>query len=91
MALNYSNNILLELTINNNLDKWVEFGSSSDLYIAVSNDNLQNNGKETRIYNNLLGQSYLIKPKDTIKRYIPFDIYNILDKDKRLGNWKLHK
>jgi hypothetical protein len=91
VALNYSNNILLELTINNNLDKWVEFGSSSDLYIAVSNDNLQNNGKETRIYNNLLGQSYLIKPKDTIKRYIPFDIYNILDKDKRLGNWKLHK
>lgn len=89
-VVNYSKEILFELTIKNNFDEWIELGSLSDLYISVSNDNLPNNGKDYRTYSNLLGQSFFIKPKDTIKRYIPFDIYNKLDKDKRLGDWKVY-
>lgn len=88
-VMNYSNGILFELKIRNNLDNWVGFSGSPDLDISVTNDNLPYNGKESKTYNNLLGQS-LIKPKDEIKIYIPFDIYNKIDADKRLGDWKVY-
>lgn len=89
-GMNYSDDILFELTIRNNLDDWVKFDVSPDFDIAVSSDNLPYNGKEYATYSNLLGQSFFMKPKEEIKRYIPFDMYNKIDADKRLGDWKIY-
>lgn len=87
-VVNNSEVILFEVTIRNNFDSWVELGAVSSLYLTVSNTNLPN-GKEYYQYNNFLGQSFLFKPQSEIKIYVPFDIYNKLDKDRRLGDWSV--
>lgn len=90
-TLNYSNNILFELTIKNNLDYWASIEGGRDgasLYVTVSNDKL-NYGKDYEIYGNILGQTFFIKPRDIIKVYIPFKMYNDKFKDNRLGDWRL--
>lgn len=89
-VVNSSEVILFELTIRNNFDSWVELGAVSSLSLTVSNINLpNNNGKEYYSYSDLLGQSFLFKPQSEIKIYVPFDIYNKLDKDRVLGDWSV--
>jgi hypothetical protein len=88
----YSKDILFELTIKNNLDYWVVIEGSRDgvsMRLTVENIRLPNNGKDYPTYY-ILGQSFFIKPKDEVKVYIPFDLYNKIDKDSRIGDWKIY-
>lgn len=88
--IDYSKDIIFLLTIKNNFNNWVAIEGGFDgtsLRIDVENIKLSNNGKAYEKYN--IGQSVFIKPKDELKVYIPFKIYNEIDKDNRLGDWKI--
>ncbi len=90
-SINYSNNIMLELTIKNNLDYWAAIKSGNFgtyLRVDVYSDKLPN-GRDSEIYYNPFAESFFIKPRDELKVYIPFDIYNKIDKDNRLGDWRI--
>ena len=88
-VVNYSDVILFNLTIKNNLDEWVELQGSSYLQITVSNDRLPNtNGKEYATHY-LFQSSFLIEPKSEIKVYFPFKIYNDFYRDSRIGDWNI--
>ncbi|MCK4796242.1 MAG: hypothetical protein KAT05_02610 [Spirochaetes bacterium] len=88
-VVNYSEIILFNLTIKNNLDEWVELQGSSNLQIMVSNDRLPNiYGKESDTYY-IFQSSFLIEPKSEINVYFPFKIYNNFHRDSRIGDWKI--
>ena len=88
-VVNYSEIILFNLTIKNNLDEWVELQGSSNLQIMVSNDRLPNiYGKESDTYY-IFQSSFLIEPKSEINVYFPFNIYNNLYEDIRISDWNI--
>ncbi|MGB8216082.1 MAG: hypothetical protein WCE94_02175 [Candidatus Methanoperedens sp.] len=90
--MNYSDNIVLELTIKNNLDYWASINGGDPcgtyLQLDLYNDKLNNNGRD---YENRcsFASSFFIKPRDEIKQYIPFSKYNEINKDNRLGDWRI--
>lgn len=89
--LNYSNNIVLELSIKNNLNYWVKIWGGpggTELRMDIYNDKLQN-GKDSDIPFGFFAQSILIKPSDELKVYIPFDKYNKNNKDNNIGDWRI--
>lgn len=88
-----SKSIMLKLEIKNNFDYWISLGTnrehgSPDLRITAENSNLKD-GKDVEIYNGILGGPIFLKPKSVYEVYLPFEIYNNLDEDKRLGEWKI--
>ena len=86
--MEYSQNIMLKVTIKNNYDYWVCIGDETkkaDLKITVENINLEN-GKDYYNYNDFIGSSFYIMPNSEVDFFIPFNLYNELDIDKRLGN-----
>ena len=87
--MEYSQNIMLKVTIKNNYDYWVCIGDETKkayLKITVENINLEN-GKESYIYNDFIGSSFYIMPNSEVDFFIPFNLYNELDDDERVGNW----
>lgn len=90
--MDYSKDIILTLTLKNNLDYWVAIEGGKDgidLRIEVENKNLEN-GKDFEIYSDLLGQNFYMQPKDEVKIYIPFKMYNKREGDNRLNGWKIY-
>ncbi len=90
--MEYSQNIMLKVTIKNNYDYWVCIGDETKkayLKITVENINLEN-GKEYYIYNDFIGSSFYIMPNSEVDFFIPFNLYNELDDDERLGNWVIN-
>lgn len=92
--IGYSKDIMFVLTIKNKLNYWISIGSESELggadfHITVENINLKN-GKGSETYNDFLGKKFFIKPKSELRVYIPFNIYNKIEKDNRLGEWKIY-
>lgn len=93
-TMNYSDNIVLELTIKNNLDYWASINGGGGgpcgtyLQLDLYNNKLNNNGRD---YENRcsFASSFFIKPRDEIKQYIPFSKYNEINKDNRLGDWRI--
>ncbi len=85
-----SKDIMLVLTIKNNLDYWVSIGQERNInYQSIFSINIENSnlpaGKSIEYHEDLLGKRILIKPKAELQMYVPFDTYNQLDMDKRLG------
>ena len=93
---NISKDILLEFTIKNNFDYWISFGEDDrdDVYSGLS-ISLEvyhpklDDGKGGEYYRDILGPGYFIKPKDELKVYLPFYIYNDMDEDSRQGEWEI--
>ncbi len=99
-TIDSSKDIMLVLTIKNNLDYWVSIGDENNINtqylfsMNVENINLQDtnylqNGKRVESHNDFLGKRFFIKPKTELQVYIPFDTYNQFGKDNRLGDWKI--
>lgn len=93
-TMDYSKDIMLVLTIKNNLDYWVSIGQEmntnyqTDFRMNLENNNLQA-GNNIESHTDILGKRVLIKPKTELQVYIPFNTYNKLGKDNRLGEWKI--
>lgn len=91
--LDYSKDIMLFFTVKNNLNYWVSIGKGDDygsatLRLKIESINLQDNKKEILI-SSILGKRVFIKPKSEINVYMPLEPYNELNKDNRLGDWKI--
>lgn len=61
----------------------------------IENNNLKDAfnsqaGKKSESHNDLLGKRILIRPKTELPIYIPFETYNLLSTDNRLGDWKIY-
>jgi hypothetical protein len=103
-TIDSSKDIMLVLTIKNNLDFWVSIGKDNNINAqSVFNIDLENNnlkdanlqanlqtGRKSESHADLLGKRILIKPKTELQVYVPFDTYNQLGGDNRLGDWKIH-
>lgn len=90
--IDYSHDIMLKVTIKNNYDYWICIGDNekkADFRITVEHINLEN-GKDYYIYNDFIGSSFYIMPNSEVDFFIPFNLYNELDDDKRLGNWVIN-
>lgn len=88
-----SKSIMLKLEIKNNFDYWISLGTnreygSPDLRITTENSNLKD-GKDVEMYSGILGGPTFLKPKSVYEVYLPFEIYNNLNEDRRLGEWKI--
>ncbi len=100
-SVDSSNDIMLVLKITNNLDYWVSIGDADNINpqsvfrMNVENANLQTDnylqpaGNKVETHQDLLAKGVFIKPKADVEIYIPFDTYNKLGKDNRLGDWKI--
>jgi len=90
--IDYNKNLMLELTIKNNYDYWVyigeERGLGTEFLIEMKNINLETES-EIEYLNDYLDREIFIKPKSEIKIYIPFNGYNKLENDNRLGDWEI--
>ncbi|MCK5039396.1 MAG: hypothetical protein KAR87_00315 [Candidatus Aenigmarchaeota archaeon] len=89
--VNYSEEIMFVLTIQNKLEYWISVGGETgvDLYITVENAKLYD-GKNEETYKNVLGKNFFLEPDSIRKIYIPFNIYNrIEEENSRLGDWKI--
>ncbi len=100
-TIDSSKDIMLVLTIKNNLDYWVSIGEENNInvqsvfHMDVQNDNLQGDysqqaGKRSVSYDDILGKRFFIEPKSELQVYVPFDTYNQLGKDNRLGDWRIY-
>jgi hypothetical protein len=100
-TIDSSKDIMLVLTIKNNFDYWVSIGEENNnnvqsvFHMDIENNNLQGDysqqaGKRSVSYDDILGKRFLIKPKSELQIYVPFDTYNQLGKDNRLGDWKIY-
>ncbi len=90
--MEYSQNIMLKVTIKNNYDYWVCIGDETkkaDLKITVENNKLEN-GKDYYIYNDFIGSSFYIMPNSEVDFFIPFYLYNGQGDDERVGNWVIN-
>ncbi len=85
--------VMLKLVIKNNFNYWVSLGGEDknilSLSLEIENSKLPNNGKEVKWYNDLLRNPYYLKPKSTEELYFTLETYNDMDKNKRLGEWKI--
>ena len=90
--------IMLKLEIRNNFDYWVALGrkdySGPSFRMTIRNPNLQGSwtqqsGIKEELYGAISGKVLYLKPKHTEFIYIPFEIYNTLEQDKRLGQWEI--
>ncbi len=90
--VDYSKDIMLILTISNKLDYWVAIGDEKYgiviFSIYVENSGLKD-GKGYESYQELISDVILLKPKSEEKIYLPFDVYNQIKEDDRLGEWKI--
>ena len=92
--IDYSEDIIFVLTISNNFDYWVSLGSENNInpqstfLIKVENINLKETNSES--HKDILGKRVFLKPRSELKIYIPFDKYNTLGKDNRLGEWQIY-
>ncbi len=80
--------IILELVLKNNYPYWIKFSETPSLMIQLSHQEL-GGGKQYEYHREILGKNSYIKPKDEIKIYIPFETYNSLDQNERIGRWVL--
>ena len=90
--IDYSQDIMLKVTIKNNYDYWVCIGDETKkayLKITVENINLEN-GKEYYIYSDFIGSSFYIMPNSEVDFFVPFYLYNGQGDDKRVGNWVIN-
>lgn len=84
--IDYSEDIILVLTIVNNYDYWISIGggyNEPNFKITI------NNGDNYFYNNDLFANEIFIEPKSEFKIFIPFDYYNKKNLDERLGNWQL--
>lgn len=92
--INYTNDITLQLTIENSLGKWIEIPRSDGnigggtLNLEIENGNPQLKQKYL-MYQEVLGKGILLPPGET-KIFIPFSDYNKLDPDSRIYVWTIH-
>lgn len=90
--IDYNNNLMLELTIKNNYNYWIYIGKERELgtefSIEMENINLKTEG-EIEYFNSYLDREIFIKPKSEIKIYIPFNDYNNIENNNRLGDWEI--
>ncbi|NYT00691.1 MAG: hypothetical protein GKB99_03075 [Methanocellales archaeon] len=85
-SIGASKNLMLQITFTNPTEDWVCF-SSFEYTLRVTH-----NGKEVQSDNVIYGEpiSFYIPPEDKHTLYIPFDYYNRLSEDKRVGNWAVY-
>lgn len=88
--IDYSKDIIFVLKIKNNLDYWVGLESEREeisLRLDIENRNL-GSGENFETYS--LGSTIFIEPKGELEFYIPFNLYNNYDDNKRLNEWKIY-
>lgn len=87
-------NILLKVTITNNLDSYIRFGEGkyegygSILSLSIKKDYLQESDKG-QMYYNFIGYGDFIKPHDFTIFYLPLEVYNKQNLDFRVGHWEI--
>lgn len=92
---NINQQVILELTLKNNFEYWIKIGKESNNQynsflsnrLTIENSNL-NDGKIIEDHK-LLSYPIYISPKSEIKLYFPLNAYNDLEKEKRVGEWKI--
>lgn len=81
-----SEDLILTLNIVNNYDYWVSIGGG---YNKNPTFMLHTNDENVRHFNEFFADKIIIEPKSELKIYIPFDYYNNMKPDERLGTWEL--
>lgn len=91
--IDYSQDIMLKLTLKNNYDYWIcigDYEKKADFKITVENSKLEN-GLDVHTYSDFIGGGFFIEPNSEVDFFIPFKLYNELkDDNDRVGNWVIN-